>query len=126
MTITSAHGLETRPTGPALLNGARLKCPSCGEGPLLHHYLKPHHACSACGQDLSHQRADDGPAYLTILIVGHIMGFALHVIYSTFRPEPLALALILSSIALTASLVLLPRLKGMIIAYQWAKRLNGF
>ncbi|MFN3410309.1 MAG: DUF983 domain-containing protein, partial [Limisphaerales bacterium] len=27
-------------------------------------------ACPACGEDLHHQRADDGPSYLTILLVG--------------------------------------------------------
>ena len=117
---------ELRDLKPALLKGALLKCPNCGEGPLLHHYLKPHQSCSNCGQDLSHQRADDGPAYLTILIVGHIMGFALHVVYTAFRPEPLMLALILSTVAVVASLALLPRFKGMIIAYQWAKRMHGF
>ena len=29
------------------------------------------------GHDLTPQRADDGPAYVTILVVGHLMGFAL-------------------------------------------------
>ena len=117
---------EDRALKPALLKGAMLKCPRCGEGALLHHYLKPHQSCGSCGEDLSHQRADDGPAYLTILIVGHIMGFALHVVYSTFRPEPLTLALMLGTVAVVASLVLLPRFKGIIIAYQWAKRMHGF
>jgi uncharacterized protein (DUF983 family) len=117
---------EARELKPALFNGMRLKCPRCGEGPLLHSYLKPHHTCSSCGQDLSHQRADDGPAYLTILTVGHILGFALHILYTHFRPEPLTLALTLSFVAIVGSLLLLPRFKGMIIAYQWAKRLHGF
>ena len=93
---------------------------------MLYRYLKVHQSCGACGEDLSHQRADDGPAYLTILIVGHLVGIALHVTYSAFRPEPLVLALILSSVAIAGALFVLPRLKGGIVAYQWAKRMHGF
>lgn len=116
----------TRALKPALLNGLRLKCPRCGEGALLHSYLKPHDHCDACGEDLSHQRADDGPAYLTILIVGHLMGFLLHFVFVTFRPDPLTLTLTLGTFAVVASLLMLPRVKGMIIAYQWAKGMHGF
>ena len=36
-------------------------------------YLSVGQRCQACGQELFHHRADDGPAYLTILIVGHVM-----------------------------------------------------
>ena len=46
---------EFRDIKPVLLKGAMLKCPSSGEGPLLHHYLKPHQSGGCCGEDLSHQ-----------------------------------------------------------------------
>ena len=62
-----------RPLKPALLRGWRRCCPRCGKGALLYKYLKVHDRCDSCGQELHHQRADDGPAYLTILIVGHIL-----------------------------------------------------
>lgn len=120
------QGVAERPLKPAIMNGFRLKCPNCGEGKLLHSYLKVNDTCSECGQELFHARADDGPAYLTILLVAHILGFGLHFIYGQFRPEPLTLALTMSAITIGASLFLLPRMKGFIIAYQWAKRLNGF
>lgn len=126
MTDATITATQTRALKPALLKGLRLKCPNCGEGPLLYGYLKPHDRCSSCDEDLSHQRADDGPAYLTILIVCHLMGVLLHVFYVAFRPEPLTLALSLGAFAVVASLLLLPRLKGMIIAYQWAKEMHGF
>ena len=83
-------------------------------------------ACGTCGEDLSHARADDGPAYLTILLVGHLLGFALHITYMQFRPDPLTLALIMSLVTISASLLLLPRMKGLVVAYQWAKRMHGF
>lgn len=117
---------QPRAMKPALVNGLRLRCPACGEGKLLHSYLKVNDGCTQCGQDLSHQRADDGPAYLTILVVGHILGFVLHIVYVQFRPDPWTLALILSVVTVGASLIMLPRMKGLVVAYQWAKRMHGF
>ena len=60
---------EDRPVGLALRRGWSCRCPNCGTGRLLQSYLKVNDHCAACGEDFSHQRADDGPAYLTILIV---------------------------------------------------------
>ncbi|GAA6164509.1 DUF983 domain-containing protein [Pelagimonas sp. KU-00592-HH] len=126
MTQDTLAETQDRPLKPAIVKGLRLRCPNCGEGKLLHSYLKVNTECSECGQDLSHQRADDGPAYLTILIVGHILGFALHILYVHFRPDPWTLALTLSVITVSASLFMLPRMKGLVVAYQWAKRMHGF
>lgn len=124
--MSHAADAQDRELKPALLKGFRMRCPNCGRGEMLHSYLKVHDRCSECGEDLSHQRADDGPAYLTILIVGHIIGFALHLAFVWIRPDPLTLALGLSALAVGASLWLLPRFKGMIVAFQWARRLHGF
>ncbi|MEL7345990.1 MAG: DUF983 domain-containing protein [Pseudomonadota bacterium] len=76
--------------------------------------------------DYSPQRADDGPAYLTILVVGHVMAFVLHFTFVWFEPGPLVLATSLSLVAIALSLWLLPRFKGGMIAFQWAKGLHGF
>ena len=126
MSVTELTDEPARDLKQALVRGMRLRCPKCGEGKLLHSYLKVNDSCSGCGQDLSHQRADDGPAYLTILIVGHILGFVLHIVYVQLRPDPLTLAIILSVVTVVASLLLLPRMKGLVVAYQWAKRMHGF
>ena len=111
---------------PVLLRGWRGRCPRCGEGRLLHSYLKVNDICPTCGQELFHHRADDGPAYLSILIVGHLMVPILLFMWETFRPQPIVLALVSCVIATVLALYLLPRLKGMMIAYQWAKGMNGF
>ena len=66
---------ETKDTKSAMLKGARLRCPQCGEGKLFDSYLKVTASCDACGLDLTPQRADDGPAYIVILLVCHIVGF---------------------------------------------------
>lgn len=111
---------------PAMWRGFKRKCPRCGEGKLFQGYLKSVDHCEVCDLELSGHRADDGPAYLTILIVGHILGFAMHFIWSEFRPDPLTMAIVLTIACVGLSLYLLPRLKGMIIGIQWAKYMHGF
>jgi uncharacterized protein (DUF983 family) len=111
---------------PALRRGFARKCPNCGSGPLLSSYLKLRDTCPVCREDLSHARADDGPAYLTILIVGHLMAPLLHIAFVQFRPEPLVLFTIFAIGTIALSLYLLPRLKGAIVAFQWARLMHGF
>ena len=115
-----------RPLKPALLRGFRRTCPHCGSGPLLKGYLKLREQCVTCGEDLSHAKADDGPAYLTILLVGHLMAPFMHWTFVAFRPEPIVMATIFCTACVGLSLYLLPRIKGMIVGFQWAKRMNGF
>lgn len=103
-----------------------MKCPNCSEGPLLYKYLKVHDNCPVCDEALHHQRADDGPAYLTILIVAHLVGLLTHLLMKYADLSNLALFFALSAFALVVSLLILPRMKGMMIAIQWAKRMNGF
>ena len=115
-----------RPVKPALLRGWRRRCPNCGSGPMMRGYLKVRDDCAVCGEDLSGHRADDGPAYLTILLVGHLLAPALHVSYVHWRPEPMTMFLIFAIGCTALSLFLLPRLKGAVVAYQWARRMHGF
>lgn len=125
MTHADTH-LDERPSKPAILNGLRCKCPNCGEGKLFTRYLKVADTCPVCHEELSHHRADDGPAYLTILLVAHIIGFVIHFWWVYYRPEPwvMATGLTIGSVAL--SLLLLPRMKGMVVAVQWSRRMHGF
>lgn len=122
----SANAGSQRKLKSALTRGWRRKCPNCGSGPLLKGYLKVNDRCQVCRQELHHHRADDGPAYLTILIVGHLMAPLLHYVFVTWRPEPLTLFTIFAVGCVALSLYLLPRLKGAIVGYQWARQLYGF
>ncbi len=115
-----------RAMAPSLLRGWRRKCPNCGAGPLLKGYLKVNDSCTVCREEFFHHRADDGPAYLTILIVGHLMAPMLHIVFVTWRPEPLTLFTIFAVGCVGLSLYLLPRLKGALIGFQWAKGMGGF
>jgi uncharacterized protein (DUF983 family) len=117
---------EVRESWPSIFRGWRRRCPQCGQGPLMASYLKVRGNCPVCGEDLSHHRADDGPAYLTILIVGHLMAPLLHFVFVNFRPDPLVMATGFSIGCVVLSLYLLPRFKGAIVGLQWAKRMHGF
>jgi uncharacterized protein (DUF983 family) len=111
---------------PAILRGWRGKCPNCGSGPILHGYLKVNADCTVCRQEFHHHRADDGPAYITILFVGHLMAPLLHWSFVHWRPEPLTLFTVFSVGCVGLSLYLLPRIKGALIGFQWAKEMGGF
>lgn len=115
-----------RPLRAAMVLGWRRLCPNCGSGPMFRGYLKVRENCPICGEALHHQRADDGPAYLTILIVGHVMAPLILFAFNKFRPDPLTLAAVFSVGTVALSLFLLPRLKGALVALQWAKRMHGF
>lgn len=115
-----------RPLKPAIWRGWQRKCPNCGTGPMMKEYLKVRDTCTVCDEPLHHHRADDGPAYLTILIVGHLMAPALLYAYTEYEPDPMVLATIFTIAVVALSLYLLPRLKGVIVGFQWAKRMHGF
>lgn len=123
---TASQDPPERDLRRALFRGWRRRCPDCGEGRMLTGYLKVRDACPACGAELHHQRADDGPAYLTILIVGHLLGPLMLWSYSTFRPEGWVLATVFVTGSVAMSVWLLPRMKGLTVAFQWAKRMHGF
>jgi uncharacterized protein (DUF983 family) len=124
MTATPAENIFPRETKAALRNGLRQRCPSCGEGKLFRSYLKVNETCPACGEALHHHRADDVPAYLTILIVVHVIGVALPLVFG--YTDPLTLAVVLCAAATVLMLLMLPRMKGVTVAYQWATRMHGF
>ena len=121
-----AETAEDRPIWPAIRRGLRCRCPNCGKGALLRGYLKVRDTCPACGEDLHHHRADDGPAYLTILIVGHLFAPAILFVYFRWQPSPWTMAIGFSIGVVVLSLMLLPRIKGAIVGLQWAKRMHGF
>lgn len=117
---------DERPFWPAIRRGFMRRCPHCGAGSLFQSYLKVEASCAVCGEDFTAQRADDGPAYLTILVVGHLMAPLIHFTWVWFRPEPLVMATVLTTAAVALALTFLPRVKGAVVAIQWSKRMHGF
>ena len=118
--------LSIRLVKPALISGWNRKCPNCGSGPLMDGYLSIREECAVCSQELHHHRADDGPAYITILISGHILAPLMLIIFEMYRPDPIVLAVGFILIFIAMALFLLPRIKGAFIGLQWAKRMHGF
>ena len=108
-----------------LARGFRKTCPKCGKGPLLIGYLKPQANCSACKEDFSHISADDGPAWLTLLIIGHAV-VPMMLFFGRSDVVPLGLAiLILAVVTLIGVYFILPRAKGIFIALIWLTDATG-
>jgi uncharacterized protein (DUF983 family) len=127
MTDASPTAAPERPLGLAVRRGFAGRCPRCGEGRLFRAYLKVVDACPACGEDYTPQRADDAPAYVTMLIVGHFIVAGIVAAEDLWPNSPVMLdALIWTVLAAGASLVLLPRVKAALVACQWAMRMHGF
>jgi uncharacterized protein (DUF983 family) len=117
---------EKRDVWQALRRGFRGRCPRCGEGKLFRAFLKVDNACSVCGLDFTPHRADDLPAYLVIVIVGHIVvPLALWIETDYAPPVALQLAIYLP-LTVVASLALLQPVKGAVVGVQWALRMHGF
>jgi len=117
---------EKRDVWQALKRGFRGRCPRCGEGKLFRAFLKTADSCSHCGQDFTPHRADDLPAYLVIVIVGHIVVPLALMIETNYSP-PVALQLaVYLPITFFASLGLLQPVKGAVVGMQWALRMHGF
>jgi uncharacterized protein (DUF983 family) len=110
----------------AMKRGFRGRCPRCGEGKLFRAFLKVDNKCPVCGLDFTPHRADDLPAYLVIIIVGHVMvPLALWIEINYSPPVVLQLAIYLPA-TLLASLLLLQPVKGAVVGLQWALRMHGF
>jgi uncharacterized protein (DUF983 family) len=117
---------EKRDVWTSIKRGFRSRCPRCGEGKLFRAFLKVDNNCSVCGLDFTPHRADDLPAYLVIVIVGHIVVPMALMIETNYSP-PVALQLaVYLPITLVASLLLLQPVKGAVVGMQWALRMHGF
>jgi uncharacterized protein (DUF983 family) len=117
---------EKRDVWTALKRGFRGRCPRCGQGKLFRAFLKVDDHCSVCQLDFTPHRADDLPAYLVIVIVGHIVVPTILWIETDYSPSvPLQLSIYLP-LTLILSLVLLQPVKGAVVAIQWALRMHGF
>lgn len=83
-------------------------------------YLKVEPSCHLCSHDLSQYPADDGPAYFTILIVGHLIVAPL-LLFPIIWEAPARYVLPATLIPLAvATLALLPLVKGAFIGAMYA------
>lgn len=108
------------PLKQSIFRGVAGHCPACGKGALFWKYLKVNGRCEVCDTDLSRYPADDGPAYLTILLVGHLVVAPMLFFSIVWKSNPLyALPIILTGLA-ALMLAVLPRVKGGWIGLMYA------
>jgi len=110
----------------ALRRGFAQRCPNCGKGALFWKYLKVSDSCPVCGEALYHHRADDAPAYFTIVIVGHLIVGGVLALHKAFAPAEWVQLAIWMPLTLVSCLWLLPRIKGALVGLQWALYMHGF
>ena len=110
----------------AALRGARNRCPSCSQSALFLKFLKPVSRCKSCDQDWTHQQADDFPAYLAILVTGHILAPLIIALVNHTSLPVWGLMILIVSFALAMMLAMLQPAKGAMIAIQWWLGMHGF
>ena len=120
---TSDLGPEgKRDTWLAVKRGLRLCCPACGRGRIMSGYLRQAEGCQNCGERTGDIRADDGPAWATILLVGHLVSPVFFVFAQRNEAAPLLPFFIVAGLVVGLSLALLPRMKGLFVGLIWASR----
>ncbi|WP_070156185.1 DUF983 domain-containing protein [Sphingobium phenoxybenzoativorans] len=115
-----------RPLWPAVRQGLLNQCPACGVAPLFQRFLRTGSHCAGCGQSWEHHQADDFPAYIVILLLGHILvPLMIEVNFAFAIPMPVQ-AVLWPGIALVLAIAMIQPVKGSVIAFQWSRRMNGF
>ncbi|MDS7596833.1 DUF983 domain-containing protein [Agrobacterium tumefaciens] len=125
-TLTYGDKDMERPLGRSIMRGMVNRCPACGSGRLFRAWLKPVDNCAACGEEMHHQRSDDLPPYISIVIIGHIAvgGFMMT---DLIMQVPMWVHFaIWVPITILAALVTLQPIKGGVIGLQWALKMHGF
>lgn len=105
--------------GKALWRGLQRKCPCCGQAPAFRGYLKVVDACASCQTPLSIYPTDDGPAYITMILVGHVI-IAPAFMFGFFYAYPVqVLAPVLVGAIGGLTLLALPYIKGAFLGLMW-------
>jgi uncharacterized protein (DUF983 family) len=110
----------------AVWRGIRFRCPRCGDAHLFARFLKPMPVCPSCAQDWTLQRADDFPAYISMMVCGHLLAPIVIFLERAFAPPVNVLAAIVVPMAMVMMLGLLQPAKGAVIAMQWWLGMHGF
>lgn len=112
--------------GRAVSRGFRCRCPACGESSMFSRFLKVDATCRACGEELHHHRADDLPAYLVVVIVGHVLLSLTLWVEIKYSPDYWVYAVTFLPLSLAMIFGLIQPIKGMIVAVQWHLGMHGF
>jgi uncharacterized protein (DUF983 family) len=119
-------GRRARPLMDAMMRGLLGRCPHCGEGRLFGSFLKTVDRCERCGEEMHHHRADDLPAYLVVVIVGHIVVGTFMGVEATTTLSMWQHLAIWVPLTIGSALALLRPVKGAVVGLQWALYMHGF
>ena len=111
--------------GSVLSRGFRRRCPNCGAGQLFRSYLKQVEHCKTCSTEFGHIRADDIPAYFTVLLVGHIIVPLAVMLEQLYHPSQWVHFAIWLPLTLVLTFGLLPCIKGASVGVMWKLRISG-
>lgn len=103
----------------AAVRGLRGRCPRCNGAELFRKWLKPVDTCRACGQDWATNRADDLPAYIAILVTGHLLAPLLIMLINDFGFSAWATLAVIIPLAIAMMLGMLHPVKGAVLATMW-------
>ena len=115
-----------RPVWRSLGLGVCGLCPRCGSASLFSSYLEIVKSCGHCGEELYHHRADDSSPYCTMFLTGHIVLPLALIAEHLWHPTLVVHLSLWVPLAILITLVILPKVKGAIVALQWALRMHGF
>jgi uncharacterized protein (DUF983 family) len=124
--LTGQVGRANMTSGQAVLRGLLGRCPNCGRGHMFKNFLKVADHCPACGEELFHQRADDFPAYLVIVLVGHIVVPLVLLVETEYAPPMWFGLAVWAPLTLGLALAFIQPIKGAIVAIQWYGKMHGF
>lgn len=110
----------------SLLRGIFCRCPNCGRGKLFKSFLKTHHECVNCKEELFHHQADDMPAYFVITIVGHIVVPMILWCVINYDLEEWQHLAIWTPLSILLAFLLFQPVKGCIINLQWHYFMHDF
>lgn len=111
----------TGPLRPKLWRGLKMRCPNCGDAKLFRAFLKPVEYCPSCGVNWGEVRADDGPAWASMLIAGHLTAPVFHwIVFREDWPMWASITGVSLFLALMCVLLLQP-MKGVFMAIIWDK-----
>jgi len=126
-TDESAEPKAGRRLAVAVGRGFMRRCPKCGTGAMFRSYLGVNPRCPVCGEDLSAERADDAPAFITLFLGCFIGGAGVLLSDNIWPGAPLiVMALFWLVVIAAVSLLILPRIKGAVVGAEWALRMHAF
>tara|TARA_Y100000052_G_scaffold21389_1_gene21579 strand:+ start:52696 stop:53055 length:360 start_codon:yes stop_codon:yes gene_type:complete len=107
-----------------IFRGLSRRCPACGEGKLFAGYLKLVSECDRCGEAFNHDQAADGPAWLTVLMLGPFFAPIIFLSSMTAGEHVLIVLPLLAIFMVTTALGVLAFMKGAWLGALWRMEQN--